>query len=162
MTSMTNFKTACTALLICYLFLVQGCSKDDSNPVTEIKSMLAAIEEAAEERSISGVSEYLAANYQDKFHPNSQAVKRSLLGYFHRHRSIYLFSNIKQITLNEAIENRAKATVHVAMTGTQVDSEEALLLLKANVYRFDLELEKQEDQWLVKTSSWRRIKLTEF
>ena len=162
MALVTKFKSAFITLTIPCLILVLGCSQEESNPVTEIKSTLAAIEEAAEERSISGVSEYLAANYQDKFHRNSQAVKRSLLGYFHRHRSIYLFSNIKQITLNEAIENRAMATVHVAMTGTQVDSEEALLLLKANVYRFDLELEKQEDQWLVKTSSWKRIKLTEF
>ena len=159
---MTKLKTALNTLLLVSLVFLQACAGDPDDPVSEIKSMLAAFEEAAEERSISGVSGYLAADYQDKHHRNSQAVKRSLLGYFHRHRSIYLFTNIKDITLNESTANEARAVVNVAMTGTQVDSEEALLLLKADVYSFNLELVKQEDQWLVKSASWKRIKITEF
>jgi hypothetical protein len=163
-TSINTFKTGFSVLLICGLVFLQGCSDTPDDPASEIKSMLAAFEQAAEERSITGVSAYLAEDYMDKHHRNSQQVKRSLLGYFHRHRSIYLFTNIKSITLSEETEQakQAKAIVNVAMTGTQVDSEEALLLLKADVYSFNLDLVKEDDQWLVKSSSWKRIKITEF
>lgn len=158
-------KPGVTIFLASMLVLVQGCADDVADPASEIKSMLAAFEQAAEERSISDVSDFLASDYKDKHHRNNQQVKRSLLGYFHRHRSIYLFTNIKNITFgdeNPNQANKAKAVVNVAMTGTQVDSEEALLLLKADVYSFNLDLVKQEDNWLVQSSSWKRIKLTEF
>ena len=51
-TSINTFKTGFSVLLICGLVFLQGCSDTPDDPASEIKSMLDAFEQAAEESTV--------------------------------------------------------------------------------------------------------------
>lgn len=149
-----------TALLL--LATLGGCSSDPEDPKSQIKKVIEQIEVAAEKSSVKLFSEHVSSQYQDKRHKNRQQAMRLLLGYFHRNKNIHLFTRIRNIEISEQTPDVAKASVNVAMTGTQVDSSEQLMLLKARAYQFDVVLHKEDDQWLVRSAAWQRIQAKEF
>jgi GTP:adenosylcobinamide-phosphate guanylyltransferase len=56
----------------------------------------------------------------------------------------------------------ANASVNVAMTGTHVASTEKLLMLRADVFRFDIDLINIDDHWVIREADWNRIHVKEF
>ncbi len=149
-------------VLLLLITTLTGCGEEPQAPENEIKAVIDLIETAAEKSSVKLFSEHVSDQYQDKHHSNRQRVIRSLLGYFHRNKNIHLFTRIRNIEINQQTPDIAKASINIAMTGTQVDSAEQLLLLKASIYRFDIDLGKEDDQWMIRTAQWRRIQAKEF
>ena len=139
-----------------------GCGADPEDPKTAIEAVIDQVEAAAEKSSVTLFSEHLSEQYQDKHHGNRQRVIRSLLGYFHRNKNIHLFTRIRNIKINEQDPDSAKASVNAAMTGTRVDSADQLLLLRASIYRFDIDLRKEDGQWMIHSTAWQRIQAKEF
>ncbi|NNJ91373.1 MAG: hypothetical protein HKP55_06855 [Gammaproteobacteria bacterium] len=142
--------------------ILGGCGGEPEDPKAKIKAMIDLVEVAAEKSSVTLFSEHISEQYQDQHHGNRQRVMRSLLGYFHRNKNIHLFMRIRNIEINEQNPDSAKASVNVAMTGTQVDSAEKLLLLRARVYRFDIDLGYEDDQWMIRAATWQRIQVKDF
>jgi len=147
---------------ILLIIFTAACSDKPDDPRHQIKILIDQVEAAAEKSSVKSFSEHVSEQYKDKYHDNRQQAMRSVLGYFHRNRNIHLFTRISSIEINEQVPDSAKASVNVAMTGTQVDSAEQLLLLKASIYRFDLDLRKEDDQWMISSAAWQRIQAREF
>ena len=148
--------------IIFLLVVLGGCSEDSEDPKVKIESLIGQVEAAAEKSSVMLFSEHISEQYKDKHHGNRQQVMRSLLGYFHRNKNIHLFTRIRNIEINEQTPDTARASVNAAMTGTQVDSAEQLLLLKATIYRFDIDLRYEDDQWMIRSAEWKKIKVKEF
>jgi len=142
--------------------ILGGCSGEPEDPQTRIKAVIDLVEAAAEKSSVTLLSEHISEQYKDQHHGNRQRVMRSLLGYFHRNKNIHLFTRIRNIEINKQTPDSAKASVNVAMTGTQVDSAEKLLLLRARVYRFDIDLGYENDQWMIRAAAWQRIQVKDF
>lgn len=77
---------------------IVGCSSG-TTPEDRVRAIIVAVENAVEARSVAKVAEYFDHHYHDEYHRSQQAALRSLLGYFHRHRSIHLpLSAIPQIS----------------------------------------------------------------
>jgi hypothetical protein len=144
------------------LVILGGCGGEPEDPKTKIEAMIGLVETAAEKSSVKLFSEHISEQYKDQHHGNRQRVMRSLLGYFHRNKNIHLFTRIRNIEINAQSPDSAKASVNVAMTGTRVDSADKLLLLRARVYRFDIELGYEDDQWMIRAASWQRIEVKDF
>lgn len=147
-------------VLVVLAIVISGCSSKTSTE-DRIRAVISMIEEAAEERSMSGVSKHLSVDYKDKYHLNRRAAVRSLLGYFHQHRSIHLLTRITSLEI-EAGKQAADAVVYVAMAGVPVESIEALVAVKANLYRFDIRLLEEEGEWKVNFSEWREAAIADF
>ena len=81
---------------------------------------------------------------------------RTLFGITQRHRGIHLFTLIKAVDLSVR-QDSASAVVFVAMTGIPVESMEALISLKADLYRFHIGLVEEGDDWLILNSRWERV-----
>ncbi|MCP5316087.1 MAG: hypothetical protein H6955_21205 [Chromatiaceae bacterium] len=137
------------------LLAVVGCA-DDTTPEQAIRALVDGVEVAVESGSVRDAAVFLHDDYQDRFHPNRPAAMRSLLGYLHRHRDIHLLTVVRTIDVAPDGEH-ADAVVYVAMTGTPVESVETLIALKADAYRFDLQLARQDDEWRVRSAQWRRV-----
>ena len=73
--------------------------------------------------------------------------------YFLRNKSIYLLVQIERIDLNDP--HRPRVTLYTAMAGKPFADVEALLELRAALYRFDLELIQEEDEWRVVSGRWQ-------
>ena len=85
----------------------------------------------------------------------------SLFGYLRRHRNLHLFSLVRSIEIGET-EHSARALVLVAMSAVPVESSAALVSVKADLYRFTVDLARVEDRWVVNHSSWQRASLEAF
>lgn len=129
-----------------------GCSSDE--PLTEEDQIRALIEQAeidAEDRDAGALMDVVDSNFRSGQRYNKDQLEKILRLYFFRHKSIYLFTRIKDIELTAS--DYAVATVFVAMAGTAISDITAITSMRANIYRFDLEFVKNES-WLLSSAKW--------
>jgi hypothetical protein len=145
-------------LLCLILLLIQACS-DDSSPEDQIRRFIDSGVQAAEARSVDDLSELLHANFVDQQGHNGKQLARLLRAYFFRHKNIHLFSRIDNIEMLSA--NQASVSLYVAMASTVISDVSALSSLSARIYRFELQLVKQ-DGWLLRHASWEPANIGAF
>jgi hypothetical protein len=138
------------------VLLVAACADESPGPEAQVRAVIAAMQTSVESGSIRQASELLDAQYRDRRHANKRMAVRSLLGLTQRHRGIHLFALIESVTIAPE-QNAADAIVYVAMTGVPVESMEALISLKADLYRFDVRLNEIDGAWRIVGSDWRRV-----
>ena len=150
----------CSAIfLLLSVLLLAGCSDGPDSPEAEIERFIDNGLDAAESRSVDGLTGLVHANYRDQQGRNRDQLGLLLRAYFFRHKSIHLFSRIDDIEILD--ENRANVVLHVAMAGTVISDVNALAALSARIYRFELQLIKQGD-WLLRHASWAPATLGAF
>ena len=142
------------ALAILMLVLA-ACGGPDDTPEAQVRQLIDAMEQAVESGSVKDATGLLHSDYSDRWHPDRRAAARSLFGYLRRHDNIHLFTLIKSIVVTPS-QDAADAVVYVAMSGTPVDSIEALVSVKADLYRFDVSLATLDGDWRVRSARWER------
>lgn len=147
-------------LVIALLLLLAGCGSDET-PEDRVRALIGDMEQAVEEGSIRSASALLHDAYSDKWHPDRRAATRSLFGYLRRHDNIHLLTVTRDVDVAPDGQS-ASAVVYVAMSGTPVQSVDALLSVKADLYRFDVGLAQFEGAWRVRESNWERITIDGF
>jgi len=146
-------------ILLCLILpLVQACS-DDSSPDDQIRRLIDSGVQAGEARSVDDLSELLHANFVDQQGHNAGQSARLLRAYFFRHKNINLFSRIDDIEMLSA--KQASVSLYVAMASTVISDVSALSSLSARIYRFELQLVKQDD-WLIRHASWEPASINAF
>jgi hypothetical protein len=138
-------------LLISTALLMQACSEGRLSPEDQIRQFIEAGVQAGENRSVDNLSELIHLDYLDQKGFNRTQLGKLLRVYFFRHKNIHLFTRIDEIEL--LTENEASVRLHVAMAGTVISDVNALSSLSARVYRFELQIVKQEE-WLLRYASW--------
>lgn len=146
-------------LLSLTLLLAQACSDSGESPEDQIKQLVEAGVEAGEARSVDDLDDLLHANYIDQRGQNREQLGKLLRLYFFRHKNIHLFTRIDDIEM--LADNQAIVSLHVAMAGTVISDVNALAGLSARIYRFELQLRK-DDEWLVRHASWAPASLSAF
>jgi len=145
-------------MLISASLLIQACSDSVKSPEDEILQFIESGVQAGEDRSADDLSELIHPDYADQNGYNRKQLGKLLRAYFFRHKSIHLFTRIDEIELLSA--NEASVRLHVAMAGTVISDVTALSALSARIYRFELQLFKQEE-WLLRHASWARANLSD-
>lgn len=146
-------------MLLLTATLLGACSDSSDSPESQIRAFLDAAVEAGESRSIDGISELIHADFIDQQGRNLKQLSLLLRGYFLRHKSIHLFTRIESIEILG--ENRASVSLYVAMAGTAISDVNALSSLSARLYRFELQL-LREDDWLLQHASWAPADISAF
>jgi hypothetical protein len=145
-------------LLCLILLLIQACS-DDGSAEDQIRRFIDSGVQAAEARSVDDLSELLHANFVDQQGHNARQSARLLRVYFFRHKNNHLFSRVDNIEMLSA--NQASVSLYVAMASTVISDVSALSSLSARIYRFELQLVKQDD-WLLRHASWEPANIGAF
>ena len=138
--------------------VLAACSSDTLTPQDEIRQFIDQGIEAAESRSAGDLAELIHDNYHDEKKLDKLQLKKLAQLYFFRHKNIFLFSKIREIKLHSSTQ--ASVTLHVAMAGSVIADASMLSSLRARVYRFELELVKQ-DNWLLQQAAWQPADLAE-
>ena len=146
-------------LLLPALLLLSACSGDEESPEEQIRRFIDAGVEAAESRSVDGITELLHRDFIDEKGNNRVQAGKLLRLYFIRHKNIHLFTRIDEIEM--LTENQASVSLYVAMAGTAIADVDALASLRARVYRFELQLLKQ-DEWRLRHAKWEPANLGAF
>ena len=147
-----------TVLLTLILLLAQACS-DDGSAEDQIRHLIDNAVQAAENRSVDGLSDLMHNDFIDEKGNNRPQFAKLLRVYFFRHKNIHLFTRIDSIEMLS--DNQASVSLHVAMAGTVISDVSALSSLSARIYRFELQLIKQDD-WLLRHASWEPASLSAF
>jgi hypothetical protein len=120
--------------------------------------MVSAMEAAVELRSLDKVKEHVDSTYSDEWNGNRRAALRALLFYFQGHQSIHLLTRISNIDLNDDATG-ASVIVYVGMAGNPVEKSESLIDLNADLYRFDIKLVADGNDWLISSARWQRARV---
>lgn len=142
-------------IILLSLFILSACSQETATPEEQIRNMVSAMETAVEQRSLDSVKELVDAEYSDEWNGNKQAALRALLFYFQGHQSIYLLTRVSDIDISDDATS-AEVTVYVGMAGSPVEQADSLISLNADLYRFDIKLVTDDNNWLVKSAMWKR------
>ena len=130
--------------LVWAFILIQSCSDSTVSPQDEIRAYIKSGVYAAQSRDTDALAERMHGDYSDQKGYNKKQLIGLLRGYFFRHKNIHLFTKIDAIEL--LTENEAIVRMHVAMAGSAITDIDALSSLRARIYRFELQLIKQ-DEW---------------
>jgi hypothetical protein len=147
-----------TVLLALVLLQLQACS-DDGSPEDQVRHLIDSAVQAAEDRSPDGLRDLMHTDFIDQQGNNRQQLVKLLRVYFFRHKNIHLFTRIDSIEMLSA--NQASVSLNVAMAGTVISDVNALSSLSARIYRFELQLIKQDD-WLLRHASWEPASIGAF
>ncbi len=154
---MIRFKRFLQGLrLVLTSILLIACSDNAVSPQDEIRHYILTAETAAEARDSSALAELIDEQYSDQKNLNKRQLTGLLRGYFLRNRNIHLFTQIESIELLP--RDSAFVVLHVAMTANHISTMEQLSGLRANVYRIELSLMKDDD-WQLKQSRWQSARL---
>ncbi|MCK4709347.1 MAG: hypothetical protein KAU21_12075 [Gammaproteobacteria bacterium] len=137
---------------VCVTFFVSSCSDRELSREDEIRQYIERGVEVAEDRSSSDLADLIDESYRDHKGLGKQQVKKMLRAYFFMHKNIYLFTKIRDIKFLS--DNEASVTLHVAMAGSVIADASVLSSLRARLYKFELQLIKQ-DEWLLQQAKWQ-------
>ncbi len=146
-------KTLLTAAWLILIILLPACSDSKLSPEDEIRQYIETGVEAAEARNAGDLADLVHSSYSDPRAYDKTQIKKLAGLYFFRHKNIHLFTKINEIDFLSPDE--AQVTMHVAMAGTVISDASVLASLRAQIYKFELELVKEE-QWLLTGASWER------
>ncbi len=145
--------TFCLLIVIAATF--SACGKKDDSPEQQIQRFVAAAENGAEQRDLSSIKKLISDNYVDTRKRTKRDIVRITAGYFLRHMSIHLLTRIGELSFPE--ENKAHLQLFVAMAGSPLANAEALLNLRADLYRFDMVLVRDNGKdWQLSDIAWRQ------
>jgi hypothetical protein len=145
--------------LVWVFILIQSCSDNAVSSQDEIRAYIDSGVNAAESRDMDAMAELMHGDYSDQKGYNKKQLTGLLRGYFFRHKNIHLFTKIDSIEL--LAENEAIVRMHVAMAGSVIADVDALAALRARIYRFELQLIKQ-DEWLLTYAVWGPASMSDF
>jgi hypothetical protein len=127
-----------------------GCGREES-PETQVRSVVAAGEAAAEARDVGGVLELVSPAFRDEHGGGPDELKQSLRGYFVMHPSVHLLTRVESVEF--PYRDYARVQLKVGMLGRET-ADAASLDLAADVKEIVLELALEDDEWRVVRAAW--------
>jgi hypothetical protein len=128
-----------------------ACGGPASAPEEELRQWVNAGQAAAEAKKRRALINMISPAYADARGSDRDAVEAKLRAYFFRQKSVTLLTTIEAIRVIGG--TAAEVDMTVAMTGTN----DSVLGFSASAYRFELELEKDDDEWLLISSRYAQL-----
>ena len=147
------------SLAIVVVTSFMGCGEGDT-PEDQVRKYVEAGEMAAEERDLGDIKELISEQYNDDHGRTRRDIVAVAARYFYSRKNIHILTRISELSFPE--ESKAILQVYVAMTGQNVSDLDALLNMRADLYRFDIELLKEDGDWKLISADWRRAKSADF
>jgi hypothetical protein len=114
-----------------------------------------------EERDLFAAMELVDENYTDDRGNGWAQLRAQLAGYFLRHPSITIISNIDQIQLID--ETKAEVLLYAGLAGSAAEASTPLAGWRANLLRFELRFQlNEDDEWRLVHSAWRQARREDF
>ena len=142
------------AMLIFFITLALHACSEKKSPEDQVRQFVASAVTAAESREALVIRQLISENYMDDGRRDRRALTALAMGYFLRHKSIHLFTQISEIKFPTS--NQASVKLYAAMAGRPVSGAQALIDIRADLYLFDLMLIRDGDDWLLQKLYWQR------
>ena len=145
-------------ILISLLLVISlsACSNSDlSTPEDRVRTVLQAIELAAEERSLSSLMDNISDGYSDHRGHSKDDIRRLVQLHYIRNQNIHILSTIQSLNIEG---NTATVELSTIMAATEEGVLNNNKRLRANSHNFSIVLieDVSEQIWLVESVSWQR------
>ena len=136
--------------LVC-LTLQSGCGGPEVGPEEQLRQWLSTAQQAVESRERRDLLDLISPAYVDARGLDRDDIGDRLRVYFLRQHSIKLLTSIEEIRIFGV--SAAEIELTVAMAG----KNDSILGFSADAYRFQLELERDGDDWLLISARWGEL-----
>ena len=137
--------------LLLVLAMMASCSSDVSDPEEQVRAWVRAMHEAAEEKARGDIVDGISAAYVDARGNSRDDIDKLLRVYFFRQNTVTLLSKIDEVNVIDGTV--AEVSIKVGMAGTN----DSALGISADAYRFELELEFDDDDWQLISARWGEL-----
>ncbi len=131
--------------------LLAACGGPTAGPEEALRQWVADAEAAAEDLDRRSLVAMVSENYADGRGNNRDAVNRILRLYFLRQKSVTLVMKIDNLTVFD------ETAAEILVTAAGVGTTNRALGINADAYQFSLELEKDDDEWLLIGARWGEL-----
>jgi len=145
-----------TRLLIPALVLLSACAGDTS-PEQRIRERLSEAVLAAEDRDLGALRTWISDDYADTAGRDKREIESLLALYLRQNAGLHLFAVIRDVAVTS--NERAEATMLVAMAASPIRDESELGGLTAELYQIDIGLVLEARQWKVARAFWEPVTL---
>jgi len=142
--------TTAGAWLVAAAMLV-GCAEKTA-PEEEVRAVIAAGEEAAEARDLSGILEHVSASFSDEHGGGRDELKQYLRGYLVTHPSVHLLTHVESVEF--PYEDFARVELTVGTLGREAAGATAFDLA-ADVHDDVPVPVPEDDEWRVVRAAWQ-------
>ena len=139
-------------ILLAVLLLFPACHKETEED--KVKKVVTSVQQAAEEKKIRSVLDYISMSYQDPQGNDYNGIKGLLAFYFFRHQKVSVYMpNIDIVVTGPT----AKALFQAILTGRGTGEAAGGILPEAlGAYNFEVLLAKEDGSWKVTSAMWER------
>jgi hypothetical protein len=130
--------------------LAAGCGKPEA-PEVAVRAVVAAGEEAAEERDLSGLMDLVSPAFADEQGGGREDLKTYLRAYLVSHQSVHVLTRVDGIEF--PYRDYARVELTVGTLGREAASATAFDVA-ADVHDVVLELQLEDDEWRVVRAVW--------
>ena len=134
------------------LVALAACGGPPSEPEAEVRALIAEGVELAEAKDRRALMDMVSTVYGDARGNSREDIGNILRFYFLRAGSVKLVTKIEEIDIIDAAY--AKVNLTVGMAGT---TDLNALGFSADAYRFEIEMEKDGDDWQVFAARWGEV-----
>jgi len=127
---------------------VVACGGPVEGPEEAIRSWVRQGQEAAEAKDRRALVKMIAPAYTDARGNSRDELEDMFRFYFLKQQRVALITRIEELEV--FADSAAKLVLAVGMAGTN----DNVLGFSADAYRFEMELELQDDEWLLTSARW--------
>ncbi len=131
--------------------MLGGCALSDT-PEAQVRAVIAAGEQAAEARDLSGLLAHVSPAFLDEHGGGQDELKQVLRGYFVTHQSIALLTRIDSVEF--PYRDLARVRLTVGTLGREAAGATAFEFA-TDINEIVLELKLEDDEWKVVRAAWQ-------
>ena len=128
-----------------------ACGGPAEGPEQAIRAWVSKGEELAEAKDRRGLVKMISESYTDARGNDRDDIENMFRLYFLRQNKVALITKIEE--LNVYGDTAAELLLTVGMAGTN----EGTLGFSADAYRFEMEFELEDDEWLLTSGRWAEL-----
>ena len=133
--------------LLCAVWLA-ACGDAAQGPEAQLRQWVTDSQSLIEEKQRRQLLARISPSYTGSKGYSRDDLNKMLRAYFLRQNNITLLVSIEDLQIYG--ETAAEVNLNVGMAGTN----DGLLGISADAYRFELELQKQGDDWMLISARW--------
>ncbi|MEE8220848.1 MAG: hypothetical protein V3R21_03745 [Woeseiaceae bacterium] len=138
-----------TACMICAL--LTACGGPSAGPEEALRQWVADAENAAEDLDRRSLIAMISENYADARGNDRDAIDKLLRFYFLRQKAVVLVMKIDEMTITDG------TAAEILLTVAGIGTTSRALGVNADAYQFSLELEMDEDEWMLIGARWGEV-----
>lgn len=142
------------------LALLAACTGERNAPEERIRDVIVALAQGARARDAASMRAHVSNAYSDEAGRDARAIAGIVAFHFLQNRPVYVLTRVSEIEITAP--DAAQADVLVALAGGPIPDLQALPRVRADLYRFGLQMREEDGAWRVTSATWRPAALDDF